>query len=130
MWDRIVMGMVISFVLRQIEKFGKATDWVMLKSEADVAVRAFVPGTWFDDEAVLLVNGAIDACKTALGDGEDWDKLLHALAAQDWTAALGALLVERNDGHRKRCSTVWRPTATNPRLLAALEYHTADQTAA
>lgn len=122
MWDKIVLNMVIGFVLRQLAKFGKTIDWAKVKADADVRVRQLVPGTWFDDEAVALVNGAIDAVVVALGAEGAWDKLLHALANQDWDGALTAL--------RELLAKVWHPTAkTNARLVAALEFHTSDAAA-
>ncbi len=114
MWDRIVLNMVVSFVLRQLAKFGKDIDWAKVKSDLGERVRQLVPGTWFDEEAVALVNAALDAVKIALGAQDDWDTLLRALAAQDWNGALAAL--------KDMLSKVWHPTAkANARLVAALE---------
>lgn len=123
MWDRIVLNMVIGFVLRQLAKFGRDVDWAKVKADAEVRVRALVPGTWFDDEAVTLVNAAIDACRVAVAAEADWDALLRALAAQDWNGALMAL--------KGLLAKVWHPTAkANARLVAALEFHASDRTAA
>lgn len=123
MWDKIVLNVVIGFVLRQLAKFGRQLDWAKVKADAEVRVRALVPGTWFDDEAVAVVGAVIDACKVALAAESDWDALLHALAAQDWNGALAAL--------KGLLARVWHPQAkANARLFAALEYHTSDVTAA
>ncbi len=91
MLERWIIGMVISFVLRQVAKFKHDIDWNKVKSDLDLRVRALVPGDWFDDEAVLAVNVVLDMVKSALSAQSDLEAILTLLAASDWQGAALAL---------------------------------------
>lgn len=91
MLERWAIGIVISFILRQLAKFQKTLDWAKVKADAEVRVRALVPGTWFDDEAVALVNMVIDRAAEVLSQGDAIEQLLKLLAEQKWTEALSML---------------------------------------
>lgn len=91
MLERWVIGMVISFVLRQVAKFKHDIDWAKVKADVDVRVRELIPGDWFDDEAVLAVNVVLDMVVAALSAQEDLERLLTLLAASDWQGAALAL---------------------------------------
>lgn len=87
MFDRVITSVVISFLLRQIEKFQKTIEWAVVKVDAEKRVRALVPGTWFDDEAVVAVNYIIDTMQTALGATEEFDAILKLLADKEYENA-------------------------------------------
>ncbi len=91
MIQRIVISFVISFVLKQLEKFQDAIDWDKVRVDAEVRVRALVPGTWFDVEAVGLVDRVLLALKDVLGAGDELKKILQLLAKKDWPAAAEVL---------------------------------------
>lgn len=114
MIDKWLINIVVGFILRQIAKAGAAIDWAALKAQTDAAVRAVVPGDWFDDEAVAVVNEVLDACQAVLADKDDLEDLLRKLAASDWTGAVAAL--------KALLLTVWHPGSTDAgkRALAAL----------
>ena len=83
-----LIGLVLGFVLRQIDKFRNDLNWAKLKVEAAGYVADLVPGTWFDAEAIKLVHVVIDAGERALGDKENLEDLFQALSAKDWPEAL------------------------------------------
>lgn len=87
----IVINLVISFVLKQIEKFGDRTDWVKLKHDAELRVRALIPGTWFDDEAAYAVKAAIHALQSLLDQTDRLKALLKLLAGQKYPDAVAML---------------------------------------
>jgi hypothetical protein len=91
MLERWAIGIVIAFILRQLAKFQKTIEWDKVKSDLAVRVRALVPGTWFDDEAVALCNLVIDRAAEVLAQGDAVEKLLKMLADQKWVEALEAL---------------------------------------
>lgn len=88
----IVQGVVVSFVVRQLGKFQHSVDWDKVMADADKRVRAIVPGTWFDDEAVGLVDAVIVRLKNALGEGDELKALMDRIAAGDYAGAVKALL--------------------------------------
>lgn len=91
MIQRIVLSFLISFVLKQLEKFKEAIDWSKVKADVDVRVRALIPGTWFDDDAVKLVNTVLDALAKVLSSSDKMKALLELLAAQKYAEAAQAL---------------------------------------
>lgn len=91
MVQRIVIGFVISFIIRQLEKFQDSIDWDKVKKDATERVKALVPGTWFDDEAAKLLELVIDAAKQVLNSSEELKKILNFLAAKKYYEALSSL---------------------------------------
>lgn len=85
------MGFVVGFILRNLEKAASGINWEQLKKDVEVQVRAFVPGTWFDDEAVALVNLVLDQAKAVLENGSGIKVVLELLAAKEWNKAALAL---------------------------------------
>jgi hypothetical protein len=83
---RLVIPLVISLVLRQLEKFGEAIDWSKVKADVEPRVRKIVPGTILDDAAVTFILGIISAFETTLKD-EDLKIVLELLAKKDYLAA-------------------------------------------
>ncbi len=91
MIERIVIGIVISFILRQLQKFNTTIDWVKVKADLDERVAAVVPGTWFDEEAVKAVNTVVDAVSCALTQTATFEEILNLLATEQWSAAAARL---------------------------------------
>ncbi len=87
MFQKLVMPFVISFVLKQLEKFQGSIDWEIVRADAEKQVRAFVPGTWFDDEAVAFVDRIIVLLRNALGQKDEQKNILKFLADQNYAAA-------------------------------------------
>jgi len=56
-----LIRLAITFVVRQLAKFGRDTDWDKVKVDLDQRVRKLVPGNFFDDAAVEIVFTAVDA---------------------------------------------------------------------
>ncbi len=92
MWDRVVIGMIISFLLRQLDKFKSGINWAMVKVDIAVRVRALVPGTWFDDEAVAITDGLVDRVAAILADTAALNNILQLMGQQRWAEAGNALL--------------------------------------
>lgn len=87
-----ILRIVVSFLVRQITKFGRDTDWNKVKADLDVRIRKLIPGTWFDDEAAELAGVIIDAVAEALKSEDNWVKLLTLVAQQKWNEALDLLI--------------------------------------
>ncbi len=88
MLEKWIVSIVISFVLRQVEKFKDQTDWVKVRADLETRVKDLVPGTWFDAEAVALVDMVLDKIQSVLGSTADLESLLRLIAAEDWAGAL------------------------------------------
>lgn len=116
MWDRLVIKLVVSFIMRQIEKFGHTIDWAKVKADLKPRIEAVVPGTWFDAEAVAAVFTVVDAAAKALSATGEIQKILDLLAAQKWAEALEAL--------KTLLLSIWQPTGAKQvayaKALAAL----------
>ncbi len=91
MIQKIVISFVISFVIRQLEKFKESIDWKKVKVDLDERVRKIVPGTWFDDEVIMIVGAAFDTIKGVLDKSGQIKHLLELLAAQKYDEAISVL---------------------------------------
>lgn len=91
MFLKLILPIVISFIVRQLEKFGAKTDWALVQADADKRVRDLVPGTWFDDECVEFVNKMFGILRHALGEGDDLKKLLKLIADKKFAEATAVI---------------------------------------
>ena len=113
MFERWLVGMVISFVLRQVAKFKSQINWTQVKADLEVRVRALVPGDFFDGEAVALCNVVIDGVVSVLSAQADLEAILTKLAASDWQGALDSVVA--------LLKKLWAsPTVHQKKVLAAL----------
>jgi hypothetical protein len=87
-----LIRLAITFVVRQLAKFGRDTDWEKVKVDLDQRVRKLVPGNFFDDAAVEIVFTAVDAIAEILTEEESWVKLLTLLAAGKTQEAVELLI--------------------------------------
>ena len=110
MWDRLVIKMIVTFIMRQIEKFGHTLDWAKVKADLKPRIEALVPGSWFDAEAVTAVNAILDAAAKALAATDDLQKILDLLAAQKWAEAFEVL--------KELVVKIWQPSGAKE-----AEYH-------
>lgn len=91
MIQRLVVSMVISFILRQVAKFKSDTDWRKIKADLDKRVRDLIPGTWFDDEAVLVCRTLVDMAQVVLSSEQELQRVLELVADSKWDAAFALL---------------------------------------
>lgn len=91
MYRVIVAKLVISFILRQVDKFREATDWEMVRADMHQRVALMVPGDWFDDEAQRVADFLLDGVIAVLRAQADLEQLLQAVAEKRWDAALAEL---------------------------------------
>ena len=91
MFNKMILRLVISYIIKALAKFGTTTDWDLVKADAANRVAALLPGTWFDAEAIAICNAVIDAVANVLTKSAGWQKVLDAVAAQDWPAAMNAV---------------------------------------
>lgn len=89
--ERMVISFVISFVMRQLEKFQTSIDWAQVQKDLDERIRALVPGTWFDDDIVNCVNIALTAVKTAMSQSDKIHSILTLIAEAKTEDAVMAL---------------------------------------
>jgi hypothetical protein len=87
-----IISIVIQFVLRQLGKFTDKLDWVKVKRDLDERIRSLLPGTWFDDEAVSIVNAALESIKSILTARDKIKPILELLAHEKFGEAAKMLL--------------------------------------
>lgn len=86
------IGIVIKFVLQKLATFTTSLDWEKVKSDLDEHIRRLVPGSFFDNAAVSIVNTALDTIKTILSDGVKIKPILQFLAEEKFADAEHLLL--------------------------------------
>lgn len=91
MYKMIIAKLVISFILRQIEKFRETTDWALVRSDLHVRVAALVPGDWFDDEVQRIADFLLDGVIAVLAAQADLTQLMQAITEKRWDLALDEL---------------------------------------
>lgn len=91
--EKWIMSMAVSFVLRQIAKYGASTNWALVKKDLEERVRQLVQWSWLEDAAVAILDSAIDACAAATQQASDLQHIADALVAGDLLGAARALQV-------------------------------------
>jgi hypothetical protein len=91
MVQRLVVSLVISFILRQVGKFKSDTDWRKIKADLDKRVRDLLPGTWLDDEGVLLCRSIVEVAQVVLSSDDKLQRVLELIADSKWDAAFAVL---------------------------------------
>lgn len=88
MIQKIVISFVISFVIKQLEKFGDKVNWAKVKHDAELRVRALMPGNWFDDEAAYVVNLVLAGVQDLCEEGDQLKKILKLVAGKKYAEAV------------------------------------------
>lgn len=88
--DKWLLGVAVNFMLRQIAKFGTATDWQKVKADLDARLPTLVYFQWLVPTVTDIVNQAIDVVAHLLQDAADLQAVSDKLVAGD---VLGALVV-------------------------------------
>ena len=88
MFQRVIVNLVISFVLRQIAKFRTEFDWAKARADVITRVKDLLPGTWLDAEGEAVVNALFDGLQLVLGASDEIEKILRLLADSKWEEAL------------------------------------------
>jgi vacuolar-type H+-ATPase catalytic subunit A/Vma1 len=88
MLNKWLINLAISFLVRQLAKFGKSINWQKVKEDLKTRTEALVPGSWFDDEAVALVFTVVDAAATVLASVSEIEKVLQLVAQEKWEEAI------------------------------------------
>lgn len=91
MVDKLIWKVVLSFLLTQIEKFGVMFDAKKFMAGAEQKIRDFVPGRFFDDDAVSAVTWAAERLDKILEKTSALEEILQELKDKDWAGALEAL---------------------------------------
>lgn len=97
MIQKWVIGMAISFIMRQIGKWGSSIDWAKVKADVEGRVRALVPGEFFDEEAVTAVMALLDVAEKVLAATGDLEKIVQMIVdgkMQEAWAALRQLILD------------------------------------
>jgi hypothetical protein len=92
MVDKWLIGLVVSFVLRQLAKFTDKIDWPTLKADWQARAADLIPGTFFDDEAKAITAVVVDGIQSVLSSTSTWETILGLLGAGKTQEALDALL--------------------------------------
>lgn len=87
MFHKIIVSVVVSFILRQMEQFGANFNWQMFEQDMEARIRLLVPGAWFDDAAVDLMHKCLEVVRNGLRDQGSMQAVLSALAHKDMAAA-------------------------------------------
>mgnify|MGYP007044010483 CR=1 FL=1 len=63
----IIIRILIWFIWRQIQKFGREINWELVKAEFAPRIRRLVPGEEFDETAIFLFDLLIDMIVALIG---------------------------------------------------------------
>lgn len=85
-----IINLAVTFIVRQIAKFGTAINWTSVKADLETRVRQLVPGDWFDSEAVAVAGCLVDAAAAVLADSARIDTVFRFASQQQWPEAITA----------------------------------------
>lgn len=87
MLNKWIIGFVISFILRQLEKWQSTVDWDKVKADLKPRIEALVPGTWLDQSVVDLVFTFIDVVADVLKATGEIEAILKLVGEQKYQEA-------------------------------------------
>lgn len=80
MIQKLLLKIVISFVVRQLDKFHDSIDWAKVKADAQKRIADVLPGEFFDDEGKAVVVWVVDRLENVLGAEDRFKDLLKLIA--------------------------------------------------
>ena len=83
---KIFLPMIVSFVIRQINKFGAETDWVLVRNDCAERVAKLIPGDMFDGLGVMLSNMGISIIEEFIKGDKD-EQVINLIAEQKYSEA-------------------------------------------
>lgn len=86
-----IINIVITFVVRQITKWGSEVDFEKIKLDIEPRIRAILPGDFLDDEAVSIMFFVIDKLSSVSNNAEALTGVFAAVAAKDMKRAIELL---------------------------------------
>jgi len=90
MFQKLIFEVVLSFLIRQIVKYGNSIDFDIVREDVRELVRKIVPGTIFDETVVQFVDTMIDGI-VYLFENLEITGVLEAIKNKDLNLALSIL---------------------------------------
>ncbi|HAT75761.1 MAG TPA: hypothetical protein DCS19_02695 [Flavobacterium sp.] len=90
MFQKLIFEVVLSFLIRQIIKYGDSIDFAIIREDVRELVRKIVPGNIFDETAVQFVDTMIDGI-VYLFENLEITGVLEAIKNKDLNLALSIL---------------------------------------
>ena len=66
--QKMVVGWVINFVVRQAMKFKNGLKWDLIIADLKVRIPALIPGEWLDEPATDFVVKVVEICQSVLSE--------------------------------------------------------------
>lgn len=83
-----LINLVIGFAIRQLAKFGADIKWDLVKADWGARLAALIPGDWFDEEAVFILEKALDVMSVVLSSAEVIEQIVDLVKAKDLAGAI------------------------------------------
>ena len=91
MIQKWLIGLGISFILRQLAKWQSGINWDLVKADLDKRIRDLIPGELFDDEAVAGMHALVDMVAAVLAAQSDIEKIISLAVDGKFAEAIEAL---------------------------------------
>lgn len=91
MFQSWIVGLVLTFVVRQVAKFNENFDWHEFVADLNERVRKLVPGEMFDSYAVSLVEALLNGLRQVLASEDALAEIGKYAADGKWDEAINAL---------------------------------------
>lgn len=70
-FNNVLIGIAVSFAMRQIQKFAEQTDWNKVKVDLAERVKKLIPGEFLDEEGMAVSNRALEIVEKFLKSDTD-----------------------------------------------------------
>jgi len=84
--------LIITFVVRQLDKFGDEANWELIEKDAEARIRDLVPGVFFDEFAVALLKKVLKLAREMMDDPDHMKAFLTALAEKRFQDAINLMV--------------------------------------
>jgi len=90
MFQKLIFEVVLSFVIRQIAKYGDSVEWDLVREDIREYVRKIIPGDAFDETCVSLVDHILDGVEYLI-ENIEFSGVLEAIKSKDLKLAIQIL---------------------------------------
>lgn len=111
-FEKMLLGVAVSFILRQAAKFGAETNWETVKEDLEIRARDIIPGDFFDDEVVELMDSVVTAASVVLQSTAELEAITNLLTEKKWTKA--------GEAFKALVIASWKPESESEKAVFAM----------
>lgn len=91
--QKMLMGFMLSYVMKQLEKLEQKIDWAKIEKELDDHIRLFFPVKFLDDEMIGFMAIIFQDMQHVLANEDALKNIIALMIQEQWEDALQAFRI-------------------------------------